>query len=117
MFQIAIKRSWLVDYRPRTVNDVINGAYNKTGIRACDNRDTFVHNETANVFLYHINTNARGYWIFRNFFDCFNVNGDIGYARANDLEANPGLVQVGWEQNENGTWNTNNAIDVDCVGK
>ena len=98
-------------------NDVINGAYNKTGSRSCDNRDTYVH-ESANVYLYHIDTNFRGYWIFRDYFDCADVNGEDGYVRADDLEFNPGLIQVGWQEKDtNGTWNTNNDIDVDCVGK
>ena len=98
-------------------NDMCNGAYNKTGSRACDNRDTFVH-ESADVYLYHIDTNVRGYWIFRYYYNCSDINGENGLVRADDLEFDPSLVQIGWEEKRiDDTWNRDGDIALDCVGK
>ena len=56
--------------------------------------------------------------MFRATYDCSNQNMDYGYVRADDLELNPGLVQIGWEEKlADGNWNRDIRIDVDCVGK
>ena len=102
-------------------NQKVNGEYAKLydhddGTGSCDGRDVFNHT-TQDIYLFHID-DLLGYWIFMDEYVCSGANEGAAYVRSKDGELNPGLVQLGWEENTNtGSGFTNdNDIDVDCFG-
>ena len=105
---------------PSYGNDKVNGDYIKfidgsNSGKACNSRDVFNHS-THDIYLLHIADGISGYWIFRDTFTCSpDINN--GFVRANDAEFNPGFVQTGWVEKQNGDWDLNPSIDVDCYGR